>query len=75
MNIKEFKEWINSLPEEFNVFEMVYRKYGDLVDDKYYAKDEPIDAAIIDEETHELAAMNDESYDFYEKKQNNDIAK
>lgn len=75
MNVKEFKEWINSLPEEFNEFEITYREYGDLVDDKYYAKDEPIDGAIIDEKTHELAIMNDKSYDFYEKKQNNDIAK
>lgn len=68
MKIKELKEWIDSLPDEFNEFELVYREYGDFPDDKYYAKDIPINGAIIDEETHELSFMNDNSFNFYENK-------
>lgn len=65
MNAKEFKEWINSLPEEFNEFEITYREYGDFVDDQYYVNDASIDATMIDKNTHNLVFMSEESYECF----------
>lgn len=65
MNTKEFKEWINSIPEEFNEFEITYREYGDFVDDQYYVNDASIDATMIDKNTHNLVLMSEESYECF----------
>ena len=54
ITIKELKEFLDKLPEEFDEFEMVNGEEG-VVDEEYsYRIDKPIVAMFIDEETEEF---------------------
>jgi hypothetical protein len=59
MILKEFKDWINSLPEEFNEHTVVNGEVGMLNEEHMYRVDKPITTCIVDEETKEIVLMND----------------
>jgi hypothetical protein len=60
MNIKEFREFINSLPEEFDEFGVVNGEYAilDKEEDLVYRLDKPICVIYVDEQTNELALLH-----------------
>ena len=59
MILKEMKEWLNSLPEEFNEYTVVNGEIG-MIDNQYhYRVDKPITTMTVDEETKEVVLMND----------------
>lgn len=59
MQLKDLKEWINSLPEEFLEFDVVNGEMGVLDDDYYYRVDKPVVTLTIDEDSKEVVILND----------------
>jgi len=64
MTFLELKEWINSLPEEFNNFQVM--NGGETVkEDIYmYRIDSPITTCVVDKESKNIIFLND----FYDDK-------
>lgn len=63
MYIKQLKEFLNNLPEEYNKYQLVNREYDDFfVGKQLYSSDTPINGYIINEETHELEFMSGKSF-------------
>lgn len=59
MILKELREWINGLPEEFDDFCVVNGEVGK-IDERYnYRVDKPITTLTVDEDTKEIVLMND----------------
>lgn len=74
MNIGDLREWLTTLPEEFDDMQLVFRKLGHLTNDSdpndgedgnyHYALDAPIVAVSIDTENDECCFFDKESADF-----------
>ena len=63
MNIKQMRDWLNSIPEELNDKEIVYREVTKSEnEDELQAKDVGISAGNYDPEHQELCIYNSESY-------------
>lgn len=68
MKLKELKDWLNTIPDTFNDYEVVNGEYGILNenDDEYhYRVDKPVIASVVDEETKEVVLLhefNDKGY-------------
>jgi hypothetical protein len=58
MNLGELKQWVNTLPEELDSFEIVNGEIGMLGDQYHYRVDKPIVACTVDEETKEIIFMH-----------------
>lgn len=58
MNLSELKEWVNTLPEEFDSFEIVNGEIGMLGEEYHYRADKPIIACTIDDSTKEIIFMH-----------------
>jgi hypothetical protein len=58
MNLEELKQWVNTLPEELNSFEIVNGEIGMLGDQYHYRVDKPIVACTVDETTNEIIFMH-----------------
>jgi hypothetical protein len=54
MNIAELKEFLQTLPEEFDSYEIVNAEIGVLDEENYYRKDMPVTTLFVDEDTQEL---------------------
>lgn len=67
MTLKELKNWINSLPEEFNDHTVVNGKVGVLDEQYHYRVDSPITTLMVDEENKEIVVMYDDQDDFEAK--------
>jgi hypothetical protein len=59
MTLKELKEWINSLPPDFETFNIVNGEYGELDGEFKYRVDKPVTTLLVDEETKEIVVLND----------------
>jgi hypothetical protein len=61
MKLKEIKDWIESLPNEFLEFDVVNAEEGklDKENDIWYRFDKPIRTLVINEETKEILFLND----------------
>ena len=59
MTLKELKDWINNLPEEFLEFSVVNGEVGVLDDEFHYRLDKPITTLLVDEESKEVIILND----------------
>ena len=62
MNVKELKDWLNSLPDKFDDYNVVNGEYGQLDEDDeqfYYRVDKPVTTTAIDQESMELIILND----------------
>ncbi len=58
MNLGELKTWLNTLPEEFDNFEIVHGEVGMLDDQYHYRVDKPIVACTVDDGTKEVIFMH-----------------
>lgn len=60
MTIKDLKNFLDTLPEEFNSFGVVNGEYGKFsVDDEFhYRVDKPVIALTVDEQTKELCVLH-----------------
>ena len=64
MLLKEFKKWINSLPEDFSDYVVeVVKAEGDLDDDFSYRLDAPIIALSVNENDEHVLIFIDKSDD------------
>jgi hypothetical protein len=59
MTLKELKDWLDTLPDEFLEYSVVNGEVG-IIDDKYhYRVDKPITTLLVDEENNEIVILND----------------
>lgn len=54
MKLKELKNWLETLPPEFDDFDLVNGDWGELEDEYYYRIDKPIIGFNVDENTKEI---------------------
>lgn len=67
MKLTHLKSWVNSLPEEFDDFDMVFRELK-ILDVEYIAKvDTPIVATTVDNETKEICFYDRESITIFDE--------
>ena len=60
MKLREIKEWIESLPDEFLEFNSFNAELGEIEDTNYtYRLDKEIMTLVVDEETKEILFLND----------------
>jgi hypothetical protein len=72
MKVKNIREWVNSLPEEFDEYNMVYRKINKSEDDgNIYVFDMPIVSASVDEENKEMCVSDDDTTKLIHELQDN----
>ena len=63
MRVKHLREWINSLPQEIDEHDLVFRKIKPIEGtENLIAEDHPISASGIDDGTNEAFFCNEESY-------------
>jgi len=64
MTLNELKNWINSLPEEYNDHTVVNGKVGTLNEEYFYRVDSPITTLMVDQKNKEIVVMYDDQDDF-----------
>lgn len=65
MTIGDYKKWINSLPTEFDGFEMTHREYSSITDNELNALEMPVYSVHIDEREKKACNMHEASYHLY----------
>jgi len=63
MILRELKEWIDSLPEEFLDCSIVNGEEGKLDDKFWYRLDKPIVSLMFDEESNEIVFLNEPDHE------------
>jgi hypothetical protein len=58
MTLKYLKDWVNSLPEEFDEYPVVNGEASIMGDDIVYRVDKPIMSLDVDEETKEILLLH-----------------
>jgi len=60
MKLKELKDWVNQLPEEFLEFDVCNAEKGELTDDGEYTYrlDKPVVSLDVDEDNKEVLILN-----------------
>ena len=59
MKLNELKEWINSLPPEFDEYTVVNGEYGVLDGEHFYRVDKPVTTLTVDDDDKEIVILND----------------
>lgn len=59
MKLKDLKEWLSSLPQEFDEYEVVNGDVGELDEQYTYRIDKPVMTVTVDEETKEVVFLHD----------------
>ena len=67
MTIKDYKTFLNSLPEEFDNFEITHREYTDITDNELNAQEVNVYSVHIDESQQKACNMYDKSYELYQE--------
>mgnify|MGYP001030674638 CR=1 FL=1 len=67
MTIKDYKTFLNSLPEEFDNFEITHREYTDITDDTLNAQELQVYSVHIDESQKKACNMHQHSYELYQE--------
>ena len=62
MKLKDFKEMISSLPEEFDEYEMVYSELEDNDEESYVRVDDLLVGMISDDDDKKMCLMSEDSY-------------
>jgi hypothetical protein len=65
MNIRDFKKWVNTLPAEFDEFELTHREYYDTDGDKLLANEIDVASVHVDSVAKQICFMHEESYKVY----------
>lgn len=58
ITVGNLKEFLNSLPKEFDDFQLVNGEYGQVNNEHYYRIDKPVIQLNIDEDTEELCILH-----------------
>jgi hypothetical protein len=66
MTIKDYKEFLNSLPDEFDSFEITHREYTTIDGDILNAQALGVYSVHIDEEEKVACNMHFDSYEMYQ---------
>ena len=67
MNIKELKNWINTIPDSYNSDTIVFRTIMELNDENWSSKDIPISSCGIDEGNDEMYLCDEKSSKILDK--------
>ena len=67
MTIKDYKTFLNSLPEEFDNFEITHREYTDITDNQLNAQEVNVYSGHIDESQQKACNMHQQSYELYQE--------
>lgn len=67
MTIKDYKTFLNSLPEEFDDFQITHREYTSIENDSLNAKEVEVYSVHIDETQKIACNMHKESYKMYQE--------
>jgi hypothetical protein len=59
MTLKELKNWVDKLPEEFMDFSVVNGEVGMLEGQYMYRLDKPVTTLTVDQENKEIVILND----------------
>jgi hypothetical protein len=59
MTLKELKNWLDKLPEEFMDFSVVNGEVGMLEGQYMYRLDKPVTTLTVDQENKEIVILND----------------
>lgn len=70
MILKELKDWINTLPEEFMEFDVVCGEEGQLDEQYFYRLDKPIVSLVVDKESNEFVLLSDKNEPFTDEEIN-----
>ena len=65
MTIKDYKTFLNSLPDEFDSYQMVHREYTDITDTVLNAQEVEVYSVHIDDQQKLACNMHKESYELY----------
>jgi len=67
MTIKDYRKFINSLPEKFDEFELTHREYTTVEGDSIKAKEVEVYSVHIDEDNKVGCNMHQNSYEAFIK--------
>lgn len=67
MKLRELKDWVNNLPEEFDDFTVVNGEIGRLDDEYWFRLDKPITTLNVDLDNREIYIFNDVDEDEFWK--------
>lgn len=70
MILKELKDWINTLPEEFMEFNVVNGEEGQLDEQYFYRLDKPVVSLVVDKESKEFVLLSDKNEPFTDEEIN-----
>jgi len=59
MKLKELKDWLDTLPDEFLEYTIVNGEVGIIDDEYHYRLDKPVTTLTVDEEHQEIIILND----------------
>jgi len=62
MIVKDFRKWINSLPVEFDEYELTHREYYDVDGENLFANEVPLVSVHIDDSEKKACLMHEQSY-------------
>ena len=62
MKLKDFKEIISSIPEEFDDYEVIYSELEDTDKESYVRVDDILVGMVSDEENEKMCFMGEDSY-------------
>ena len=65
MTIKDYRKFLNSLPDEFDDYELVHREYTDITDNVLNAQEVEVYSVHIDEKEKSCCNMHMESYELF----------
>jgi hypothetical protein len=66
MKISELKKFINSIPEELNDFQIIYRRFEDEGENVMFL-DYPLITLYVDEESQETVFLDEDGWDYFSK--------
>lgn len=70
MILKELKDWINTLPEEFMEFNVVNGEEGLLDEQYFYRLDKSVVSLVIDKESKDFVLLSDKDKPFNDEEIN-----
>jgi hypothetical protein len=59
MKLKELKDWLDTLPDEFLDYTVVNGEVGFLDEQYHYRVDKPVTTLLVDEVNKEIVILND----------------
>lgn len=59
MKLKELKDWLDTLPDEFLEYTVVNGEVVIIDDEYHYRLDKPVTTLTVDEENKEIIILND----------------